>query len=81
MKRVESKKTGIAPIPPTILTIQDLAQQLRRHPSTIYRLLRTKQIPSFRVGGGWRFHSDAIDRWCSEEEKVAVTAPYHKRSS
>jgi excisionase family DNA binding protein len=46
------------------------------HPTTIYRLLRDKQIPGFRVGGDWRFDSGAIDRWCTEEEKVAVTARY-----
>ena len=49
MKHVEPKKTGIAPTSSTILTVRELSEYLRVHPTTIYRLLRTKQIPGFRV--------------------------------
>ena len=81
MKDQGSKRPGVAPLPPTILTVRELSEYLRVHPATIYRLLRAKQIPGFRVGGEWRFDMDMIDRWRSEEEQTAVSARYHKRAS
>jgi excisionase family DNA binding protein len=78
MKNEGSKKPGIAPIPPTILTVRELSEYLRVHPTTVYRLLRTKQIPGFRVGSDWRFGIDMIDRWRSEEEQAAARQRRHK---
>jgi excisionase family DNA binding protein len=80
MKHVEQKKTGIAPNSSTILTVQELSEYLRVHPTTIYRLLRTKQIPGFRVGSDWRFDIDRIDRWCSGEEHAAAGVRRRKGS-
>ena len=80
MKHIEPKKTGIAPTPPTILTVKELAKYLRVHTTTVYRLMSTRQIPGFRVGSDWRFDLDAIDRWCSEGEQAAVSARHHKPS-
>jgi excisionase family DNA binding protein len=71
-----SEKIKDAESLPKVLTVREVSEYLRIHPGTIYRLLRAEQIPGFRVGGDWRFDSNAIDRWCSEEEKVAVTARY-----
>ena len=81
MKHVGPTTTSVEVSPPTILTVQELSEHLRVHPRTIYRLLRAKQIPGFRVGGDWRFDMDMIDRWRSEGEQTAVTARYHKRLS
>lgn len=46
-----------------IMTVRELAEYLRVHPSTIYRLLRHGTLPAFRVGSDWRFSREAIDRW------------------
>jgi excisionase family DNA binding protein len=46
-----------------ILTISELSQHLRVHPTTIYRLLREGRIPGFRVGSAWRFSRAAIEVW------------------
>ena len=53
----------------SILTLQSVAQYLRVHPSTIYRLLRKKQLPAFKVGHDWRFSLESIDRWRAEAER------------
>jgi excisionase family DNA binding protein len=45
------------------MTVHELAEYLRVHPSTIYRLLRHGALPAFRVGSDWRFSREAIDRW------------------
>ena len=46
-----------------ILTLKEVSEYLRVHPSTIYRLLRKKQIPSFKLGADWRFNREHIDEW------------------
>ena len=45
-----------------ILTLGELAEFLKAHPTTIYRLLREKHIPAFRVGSEWRFHQDSVEQ-------------------
>jgi excisionase family DNA binding protein len=34
----------------TVLTLEETAEMLRVHPSTIYRLLKKKQLPAFPSG-------------------------------
>jgi excisionase family DNA binding protein len=51
-----------------VLTLEEVASYLRVHPSTIYRLLKKKQLPAFKVGSDWRFNVESIDRWRAEAE-------------
>jgi excisionase family DNA binding protein len=53
-----------------VLTLEEAAAYLRVHPSTVYRLLRSHQLPGFRIGRDWRFNQDSIDRWVVEAEQV-----------
>jgi excisionase family DNA binding protein len=46
-----------------LLTADELADFLRVHRSTVYRLLRNGQLPAFRVGSDWRFSRDLIEKW------------------
>jgi len=46
-----------------VMTVSELADYLRIHRTTLYRLLRRGELPGFRVGNDWRFDLDAIDRW------------------
>ncbi|MBV8773650.1 MAG: helix-turn-helix domain-containing protein [Deltaproteobacteria bacterium] len=52
-----------------ILTLENVAQYLRVHPSTIYRLLKKRQLPAFKVGRDWRFNLESIDRWRADAER------------
>ena len=52
----------------TVLTVQEVSQYLRVHPSTIYRMLKKHQLPAFRVGNDWRFTVEAVDKWLSTAE-------------
>jgi excisionase family DNA binding protein len=52
-----------------VLTVRELAKYLKVHPSTIYRLLKTGQLPAFRVGGDWHFNVAEVERWLLEREK------------
>jgi excisionase family DNA binding protein len=47
----------------SVLTVNELAIYLRVHPTTIYRLLKSRQLSAFRVGSDWRFRRDTIDEW------------------
>ena len=54
--------------PPKVMTVKETADYLRVHPTTIGRLVKRRQIPAFRIGNGWRFSVEALDRWRSEQE-------------
>jgi excisionase family DNA binding protein len=57
-----------------ILTLENVADYLRVHPSTIYRLLKKKQLPAFKVGRDWRFNLESIDRWRTDAERSRASA-------
>jgi excisionase family DNA binding protein len=46
-----------------VLTVEDVADYMQVHKSTIYRLLRQHRIPAFKVGTDWRFNIESIDEW------------------
>jgi excisionase family DNA binding protein len=51
-----------------VLTLEEVAQYLRVHPSTVYRLLKKKELPAFKMGSDWRFNVESIDRWLETAE-------------
>jgi excisionase family DNA binding protein len=51
--------------PPTLMTLQEVADYLRVTPSTIHRMLKRDEIPAFRIGRHWRFNLEEIDNWCA----------------
>jgi excisionase family DNA binding protein len=48
---------------PKVMTLTEVAQFLRIHPSTLYRLLKHRRIPAFKMGSDYRFNREEIDRW------------------
>ena len=56
-----------------VLTLKELCDLLRVHPSTVYKLLREGKIPSFRIGSEWRFRRDVILQWMSEKSEHVQT--------
>ena len=66
----------------TILTVGDLATYLHVHRSTIYRLLKRREIPGFRLGSDWRFSQAAVDKWMRDRIQAGVDlAALEKRSA
>jgi len=49
------------------LTIQEVAQQLGVHETTIYRLANHGKLPAFKIGSQWRFDSGLLDNWVKEQ--------------
>ncbi len=65
MDRVENTKSRV-------LTVRELADHLHVHASTVYRLLKNRQLPGFRVGTDWRFSVQAINQWLAELEAAGL---------
>jgi excisionase family DNA binding protein len=60
----------------TVLNLAEVADYLRVHSSTVYRMLKKRKIPAFKVGSDWRFNSESIDRWrlgAEDTAKAVVT--------
>ena len=50
-------------MPKNVMNAKEVAEYLGVHVTTIYRLLKEKEIPAFRVGSDWRFNLESIDQW------------------
>jgi excisionase family DNA binding protein len=46
-----------------VMTLREVSEYLKVHPSTVYRQLKRGLIPAFKVGSDWRFNIESIDRW------------------
>jgi excisionase family DNA binding protein len=54
-----------------ILTVREVGHLLRVRPDTVYRLVRQRKIPSFRIGPYWRFRRDLIEHWMAQKSMYA----------
>lgn len=57
-------------MPSTILTVPEVCEYLRVSQVTLYRLLRRKDIPAFRIGKKWRFNLEDLERWIEKESLI-----------
>jgi len=48
---------------PDVLTVQEVADFLKVHRSTIYRLLRKGELPAFKLASDWRFLRSEVELW------------------
>jgi excisionase family DNA binding protein len=51
-----------------VMTVKDLSEYLKVHPSTVYRQLKRGELPAFKVGSDWRFNIESIDDWRRRQE-------------
>jgi excisionase family DNA binding protein len=52
-------------------TLTQVANYLKVHKSTVYRLVRRKELPAFKVWHDWRFDLRLIDDWRVAQEQAA----------
>lgn len=56
----------------SVLTVREVAALLRVDEKTVYRLVKKRELPGFKVAGAWRFKRDDIESWI-EKQKAAET--------
>jgi excisionase family DNA binding protein len=71
-KVVMKKRTDTAPesMQPRVLTVPEVCEYLRISRQTVYRMLRRKDIPGFRIAGDWRFNMEDLKRWTEKESQA-----------
>lgn len=53
-----------------VLTLWEVADFLKIHRSTVYRLVKRGELPAFRVGTDWRFNRVSIEEWLRSRMQV-----------
>jgi excisionase family DNA binding protein len=54
------------------LTTDEVLGYLKTTPRTIYRLIRTGELPAIRIGRQWRFRRSDLDGWLDRQRAGAV---------
>lgn len=54
-------------ITPNVMTVLEVSRYLKVHHTTVYRLLKTRRIPAFRVAGNWRFMLQDLELWIDHQ--------------
>jgi excisionase family DNA binding protein len=55
------------------LTVAELASMLRCRTETIYRLMKRRVLPGFKVGNHWRFSRREIEDWMLSQTRLSST--------
>lgn len=53
---------------PSFLTTEEVLGYLKITPRTIYRLIRTGELPAVRIGRQWRFRREDLDAWVQRQQ-------------
>src|SRR5882724_11743905 len=73
MKEKDVAKVPLDAVPSKLMTVQELSEYLHVHKSTIYRMLRQREFPGFRIGSDWRFNIEAVDRWVQSKAHTSIS--------
>ena len=58
----------------SFLTITEVAEILRLHSTTIYRLVKRGELPGFKIGGNWRINRESLDLWLTAKSPRQSTS-------
>jgi excisionase family DNA binding protein len=53
------------------LTTEEVLSYLKVNPRTIYRLIKTGELPAVRIGRQWRFRRSDLDAWIDRQRTAA----------
>jgi excisionase family DNA binding protein len=56
------------------LTTEEVLSYLKITPRTIYRLIRTGELPAVRIGRQWRFRRADLDRWLERQRAFSTSS-------
>ena len=49
------------------MTLKEVARYLGLHEITVYRYVKHKQLPGFKIGGQWRFKKEILDNFLDRQ--------------
>ena len=58
----------------SFLTTEEVLAYLNTTPRTIYRLIRSGELPAMRVGRQWRFRRADLDAWVERQRSFPLHA-------
>lgn len=58
------------------ITVDELSEYLRVHKITIYRMLKQRKLPAFRIGGDWRFNLETIKQWQLDQTNTEIRGDF-----
>jgi len=64
-----------------VLTASEVANYLRVSLSTIYRLLKSGDLPAFKIGSDWRFNRVHIEEWLRSRQQTPESQSSYDPSS
>jgi excisionase family DNA binding protein len=57
-----------------LMTVAETCRYLKITPRTLYRYLRSRQIPAFKLGKEWRFVRSDLEQWIRDRTRSAVSS-------
>jgi excisionase family DNA binding protein len=72
-KSVDNETVVEGSLADTYFTVAEVAEFLRVHHTTIYRLIKKQDLPAFKIGADWRFSKQAIEKWLAARQKPKKT--------
>jgi excisionase family DNA binding protein len=57
-----------------LMTATETCRYLKITQRTLYRYLRSRQIPAFKLGKEWRFVRSDLEQWIRDRTKTAVNS-------
>jgi excisionase family DNA binding protein len=55
-----------------LLTLAEAAQLLQVSIRTLQRMIRSKNLPAFKVGGLWRIRESQLQQWIENRESSGI---------
>ena len=55
-----------------LLTVEETCRYLKITPRTLYRYLRSRKIPAFKLGKEWRFVRSDLEQWIRDRTRTTV---------
>ena len=57
-----------------LMTAEETCRYLKITPRTLYRYLRSRQIPAFKLGKEWRFVRSDLERWIRDRTRATLAS-------
>jgi excisionase family DNA binding protein len=57
---------------PSFLTTEEVLGYLKVNPRTIYRLIRSGDLPAIRIGRQWRFRRSDLNDWIDRQRSMVT---------